>query len=126
MQGGRRPRMSGLPQSCSEPLAGCSMVAIVSENPGTSIAFKHHLSLPPCALDNDVLIEVGPSPAGPPLLPGGARRPVGGSLRRAAAHPRAGCVLAGQQRAAQPPTPGPSPPNPPHSPPYSSPASATR
>lgn len=35
-----------------------NMVAIVSENPGTSIAFKHHLSLPPCALDNDVLIEL--------------------------------------------------------------------
>ncbi|KAL4443770.1 hypothetical protein ABPG75_011507 [Micractinium tetrahymenae] len=35
-----------------------NMAAIVSENPGTSIAFKHHLSLPPCALDNDVLIEL--------------------------------------------------------------------
>lgn len=44
-----------------------SMAAIVSENPGTSIAFKHHLSLPPCALDNDVLIEVRLCQEPPPL-----------------------------------------------------------
>jgi hypothetical protein len=32
------------------------MAGIVSENPGVKIEIKHEL--PPCALDNDVLVEV--------------------------------------------------------------------
>jgi hypothetical protein len=35
------------------------MGSIVSENPGISIELKRDHDLPACALDNDVLVEVG-------------------------------------------------------------------
>ena len=58
----------------ASPLPPRSMSAIVHENPGIIIQLKRHQDLPACALDNDVMVEVGARlparlPARPPAFP---------------------------------------------------------